>query len=139
MPGPCGTGAAAWRISTSTSPIHRTPSRAPESSAAALDNHSLPPFLDEWAIQPGDIIINKLEEGLASCGAAVLVFSEETSAPRFHEEYAALMQRIPVLATETAQLPAFADGRRAIDFSRMGGSTGPEPRSAVVDLRQGDR
>jgi tetratricopeptide (TPR) repeat protein len=92
--------------------------------ATELERDGFPVFLDEWDIAAGESLVGRLDEGLSSARAGLIVFSRSTAnSPWVGKEYAALMDRelrgevqlIPVLR-EDVQLPPFLTTYSWADF-----------------------
>jgi tetratricopeptide (TPR) repeat protein len=97
--------------------------------AENLEAEGLRVFLDDWEIVAGDRWVARLEAGIASSGAGLVVCSAASlSRPWVRAEYEALLVRsetdglrlVPVLV-ERVDLPAFLGTRDYVDFSRVDG------------------
>jgi hypothetical protein len=63
-----------------------------EALADHLEDHGLKIFYDQWSLDPGDIIVHKLEGAMRDAASAVVIVSPAMQAsPRALEEYAALL------------------------------------------------
>ena len=118
-----------------------------------LHQSGLDVFFDEWTINPGDVLVHKLEEGLRTARNGIVVVSASSlSRPWVQEEYAmmitAAVERgfrvIPVLIAD-AELPLFLANRVWVDFRHTDGPVylervtaltrrpGPPPRTGKLE------
>jgi hypothetical protein len=93
--------------------------------ATDLERDGFTVFFDQWDIQPGDGLVQRLDEGLRSASAGVIIYSQSAADSRWvATEYAALFERkqqgevqlIPVLRDDVPLPPilgtqVFADFR----------------------------
>lgn len=107
--------------------------------AEHLAGHGVSLFFDQWSIEPGDVVVHKVDAALLTAAHGIAVISPASArSPRAMEEYAALattsarrgLRFIPVLL-EQAQPPAFAANRVWRDFS---GVTDREFGEKVAEL-----
>jgi hypothetical protein len=77
-------------------------------------------FIDSWEIEPGDVLVHKIDEGKLKAKTGILVVSPEAlSRPWVLEEYAAMMSRavegkqrlIPVLLADAEMPPLLAPSK----------------------------
>jgi hypothetical protein len=97
--------------------------------AGRLAGHGLEVFFDQWSVQPGDVVVHRLEQALRESASGIAVVSPAwVVLPRALEEYAALIQSaadrglrfIPVLLGDV-DLPPFAANRVWRDFRNVHG------------------
>jgi len=107
--------------------------------AEQLRGHGLSLFLDQWNIQPGDVLIHELDRAIIAAVSGIAMISPATArCGRAMEEYAALatasaergLRFIPVLLGQAVP-PPFARNRVWRDFS---GVTGQEFRGKAAEL-----
>jgi tetratricopeptide (TPR) repeat protein len=104
-------------------------------------------FYDEWEIDPGDVLVHRLDEGIRTSRNGILVVSPASlSRPWVAEEYAAMLTRtvagqqrlIPVLLGE-AELPPFLAARVWVDFRHADGPEYDRRVSQLVAALRGER
>lgn len=110
--------------------------------AADLERDGFTVFFDEWDIVPGDMLVQRLDEGLKSASSGLIVFSNATHGrPWPATEYAALVQRmqrgearvIPVLLDDV-NLPPILGTHVTADFRYCSSET--EYRSRLLTLER---
>ncbi len=110
-----------------------------ETLAENLHNLGLEVFKDDWEIDPGDVLVHKIDSGVMAAKNGVLVVTPAAlSRPWVREEYAAMITRavengfrlIPVLLAD-AEMPALLASRVWIDFRD---AWGPEYEKQVRKL-----
>ncbi|MFE1291165.1 TIR domain-containing protein [Streptomyces sp. NPDC058751] len=107
--------------------------------AGELTGHGLRPFLDQWSIEPGDVVVHRMEAALRSTAHGIAVISPASLRDaRAMDEYAVLateaasrgLRFIPVLLGRVPA-PPFAAHRVWRDFSDV---TGPEFALKAAEL-----
>jgi hypothetical protein len=92
--------------------------------AGRLESCGLKVARDEVVLQPGDILVHRIEQAIRESAHGILVFSRASAASKWAgQEYASLMQRsietgqrfIPVVIDDV-DLPSFAATRYYADF-----------------------
>jgi hypothetical protein len=110
-----------------------------------LERDGLRIFLDENQVLAGDVIVDKLEQGILGSRTGIVVFSPRSATSAWvRNEYAALMTRaidgtarfIPVLYGEVA-IPPFAAARRWVDFRNAVGTLFDEKITKLCDAIRG--
>lgn len=111
--------------------------------AAELYELGLDVFLDAWEIAKGDIVLRKLEQGIAGARSGVLIVSAEALADkRVENQYHALLDNavhdderrlIPALFGDT-EMPPFLQIRSPADFR---GKSGGAYEAELEQLRRG--
>lgn len=107
--------------------------------ADELVAHGLSPFFAEWSIEPGEVVVHRLDaELLASTDSIAVISPASAHCARAMDEYAALatasaergLRFIPVLLGQVA-VPPFAANRVWRDFSDL---TGPQFKAKAAEL-----
>lgn len=115
--------------------------------AADLHAHELRVFLDEWEIGAGDVVVQRLDEGLRASRNGVLVLSPAAVAnPWVMQAYAALLTRavesrlrlVPVLYTD-AVLPPMLATRAWVDLRGKSGVAYHEEVRRLARALRGER
>lgn len=127
---------------------------AVEQLAIALNERGVVPWLDKWEIGPGDDIVAKINDGLDTANAGLIVFSKHSEESRWVEAevsyltYARIKEGkvlIPVVAGDNPFVPALLrplarcgiDEVDAIVDALLHRRAGPPPaRSAAVGLSE---
>jgi TIR domain/NACHT domain len=102
-------------------------------ATALRDEHEIDVWLADWEIEPGDVVLEKLEEGLAQADVFLVLMSETAVHEAWmKEQYFVMLSRaiardgtkaIPVRVDGIAeeQLPAFLGTRKAVDVGDVEG------------------
>ena len=112
--------------------------------ATDLEALGLRVFLDVWEIGPGDVVSQRLDQGLRGSKTGVLVVSSASVQRAWvMEEYAVLLgkavergQRLIPVILELAELPPMLGTRLWVDFR---GKSGAEYRETVEGLARAIR
>jgi hypothetical protein len=118
-----------------------------ETLVEGLHGHGLRVFFDEWEIGPGDVIAQRLDQGLRDSRSGILVVSSDVaSRPWLLAEYAALLTRavvhrlrlIPVLCTD-ADVPPLLATYSWVDLRGKTGEAYAESLARLVRALRGER
>lgn len=131
-PGPSET----WDVFISYAQVDR---EAVHTLAINLHELGLRVFLDAWELGPGDVVVHRLDAGLAGSRAGILAVSAASvRRPWVQQEYAVLLTRsvelgqrlIPVVLEDAALQPMLAS-RLWVDLR---GKTGPAYQEALESI-----
>jgi len=104
-------------------------------------------FLDAWELGPGDVVVHRLDAGLAGSRAGILVVSAASvQRPWVQQEYAALLTRsvelgqrlIPVVIAD-AVLPPMLASRLWVDLRGKTGSAYQGALESIARALRGER
>lgn len=131
-PAPPGT----WDVFISYAQVDREPVHT---LATNLHELGFAVFLDAWEIGPGDVVVHRLDDGLAHSRAGLLVISAASvTRPWVKQEYAVLLTRsvergqrlLPVVLADAA-LPPMLASRLWVDLR---GKSGAEYLAAIESI-----
>ena len=133
-----------WDVFISYAQVDREPVHT---LAINLHELGLRVFLDAWELGPGDVVVHRLDAGLAGSRAGILVVSAASvQRPWVQQEYAALLTRsvelgqrlIPVVIAD-AVLPPMLASRLWVDLRGKTGSAYQGALESIARALRGER